>query len=454
MSGLMQAWARFGRGNGDQALKIIDDMQGADWYSIFLNFHGGAIAAAAGNRDEARRRYTAVITDQVGGGAAPDTYMRAVMALAGLEARAGNQQAALDVVSTGEAFSPGYAPLTALRQSIEAGERVGGQIGTAQEGAAAVLFTIAAALNREGAEEVVSLYLQLSRTLDAANANTLVLLGGLAENLDKAEEAIAIYESVPEGSPMRRVAQLQLGLNLADLGRTEEAKDHLMSLIEADPDDMRSYLAYGSVLSNAQQYREMADNYDRAVEMIGATPTRSHWNIFFQRGIAYERLKEWETAEPNFLKSLELFPDQPQVLNYLGYSWVDMNMNLDEGMEMIEKAVELRPNDGYIVDSLGWAHYRLGDYEQAVTELERAVELRPADPTINDHLGDAYWRVGRRLEASFQWNRALTLDPDEDLVTAIQAKIDDGLPDEDEDVPATAEGDERRTPPTTPDERS
>lgn len=456
LSGLLRSWARLGQGETDEALTMIDELQGPEWYGIFLNFHGGSIAAAGGNVAEARSRLNAAITDQAGGGAAPDTYMRAVMALAALEAREGNQQAALDVISTGETFSPDYAPLTALRQSIEGGENPPSDIDTAQDGAASVLHTVAAALNREGAEEIVTLYLQLARVLDPENAATLILLGGLAENMERSEEAIAIYESIPEDSPMRRIAELQLGLNLADLGRTDEAKAYLQSLIEADPNDMRSYLAYGSVLSSAEQYDEMAANYDRAAEVIGDGAERRHWNIFFQRGIAYERLKEWEQAEPNFLKSLELFPNQPQVLNYLGYSWVDMNMNLDEGMEMIEQAVALRPNDGYIVDSLGWAHYRLGDYEAAVQELERAVELRPADATINDHLGDAYWRVGRRLEAVFQWNRALTLEPEDDQIPLIQAKIEDGL--DDTPPPATANGgpEESRTPPAVadPDERS
>jgi tetratricopeptide (TPR) repeat protein len=439
LNGLMRAWARFGSGEPDQALRMIDELQGPEWFAIFLNFHGGAMAAASGKRDEARARYNAVITDMTGGGAAPDTYMRAVIALAGLEARGGNRQGALDAVATGEQFSPGYAPLTAVRQSIENGTPLEPQIGNAQQGAAAVLHTIASALNRGGAEEIVSLYLQLSRALDPANAATLVLLGGLAETLGKPEDAIAIYESVPENSPMRRVAQLQLGLNLADLDRLDEAKAHLERLIEADPTDMRSYLAYGSVLSSAKQYDEMAANFERAVEAIDGPPNRNHWNIYFQRGIAYERLKEWERAEPNFLTALELFPEQPQVLNYLGYSWVDMDMNLEEGLDMIQRAVELRPNDGYIVDSLGWAHYRMGDFEAAVTELERSVELMPADPTINDHLGDAYWRVGRRLEAVFQWNRALSLEPEEDLIPLIEAKIADGMPEMETPAPSTAD---------------
>ncbi|TIT55568.1 MAG: tetratricopeptide repeat protein, partial [Mesorhizobium sp.] len=123
--------------------------------------------------------------------------------------------------------------------------------------------------------------------------------------------------------------------------------------------------------------------YDKAVEVL-KTPTAANWNIFYQRGIAYERLKEWPKAEPNFRKALELQPDQPQVLNYLGYSWVDMNTNLKEGLEMIQKAVDLRPSDGYIVDSLGWAYFRLGRFDDAVREMERAVSLKPEDPVLND----------------------------------------------------------------------
>ncbi len=241
---------------------------------------------------------------------------------------------------------------------------------------------------------------------------------------------------------MRRISELQLGLNLADTGKVEEAKKHLQELIDADPADLRSYLALGSVLSDAKDYRAMATLYDKAVGVIGSVPTRNHWSVFFQRGIAYERLKEWDKAEPNFRKSLELNPDQPQVLNYLGYSWVDMNRNLDEGLDMIRKAVSLKPDDGYIVDSLGWAYYRLGRFDDAVAELERAAELKAGDPTVNDHLGDAYWRVGRKLEATFQWNRALGLKPEDAEIVKIKDKIENGLADIKPSDPASAEAKE------------
>jgi tetratricopeptide (TPR) repeat protein len=190
---------------------------------------------------------------------------------------------------------------------------------------------------------------------------------------------------------------------------------------------MRAYLALGGVYSSKENFRAAAAVYDQAVARLDK-PETSNWNIFYQRGIAYERLKEWPKAEPNFRKALELHPEQPQVLNYLGYSWVDMDMNLEEGLDMIRKAVELRPSDGYIVDSLGWAYYKLGRFEEAVTELERAVSLKPDDPILNDHLGDAYWRVGRKLEATFQWSHARDMKPEPDVLAQVQKKLAEGLP--------------------------
>ena len=433
---LLDAWATFGEGKHKEAIAQIDAMKGPEWYAIFRNYNAGILAAAAGDADTARRRLNETVVRREEGGAASDTYMRAVIALATLEAQQGNRQKALDAISAGEAFAPNYTPLQAFRKQIESGQVPELAVKTATDGAAAVLFSVGGALNqslasapdRQGAQDIVAFYLVTSYALSPNNADTLVLLGGLAEGIDQPERAIEWYSKVPATSPLRRVSELQLGLNLASTGKTEEARKHLKAAIEADPKDIRGYIAYGSFLSENKEYEEMARNYDRAIEIIGPVPKRSDWSVFFQRGIAYERLKQWDKAEPNFKKALELYPDQPQVLNYLGYSWVDMNIHLEEGLKMIRKAVDLRPDDGYIVDSLGWAYYRLNRFEDAVSELERAVELKAADPTINDHLGDAYWRVGRKLEAIFQWRTALQLKPEEAEIPKIRKKIAQGLP--------------------------
>ncbi|NTJ41497.1 tetratricopeptide repeat protein [Agrobacterium larrymoorei] len=447
---LLTAWARAGSGKGKEALALVNGMKGPGWFSIFQKYNAGAIALVTGNTEAARKSLGEAVADREGGATATDTYMRAVMALARLEAKAGNKQKALDTIAVGDGFAPNYAPLKALRQSIEKGDKPDQQVQTAVEGAASVMFSIAGALNREGAEEIVTLYLQTSRALDPQSADTLILLGGLAEAQKQPERAIQFYREVPADSPMHRISELQLGLTLAQTERVDEARQHLKALLESDPADLRSYLAYGSVLSDAKDYAAMAANYDKAVEVIGAVPNKADWTIFFQRGIAYERLKQWDKAEPSFKRALELNPEQPQVLNYLGYSWVDKNINLDEGIDMIRRAVELRPNDGYIVDSLGWAHYRLGAFDEAVTELERAIELRAGDPTINDHLGDAYWRVGRKLEAVYQWNRALIGDSDDVDKAKVKEKIANGLPPLEKEAENTAKKEQTPPPPATP----
>ena len=160
-----------------------------------------------------------------------------------------------------------------------------------------------------------------------------------------------------------------------------------------------------------------------------AIPSASNWTLFYFRGICYERSKQWPKAEADFKKALELNPDQPLVLNYLGYSWVDQGLNLDEAFKMLRRAVELQPNDGYIVDSLGWAHFKLGQYQEAAQTLEKAIDLKPADPVVNDHLGDAYWRINRRTEAHFQWNHARDMGPEPEDLAGDSEKDRSGLPD-------------------------
>ena len=189
-------------------------------------------------------------------------------------------------------------------------------------------------------------------------------------------------------------------------------------------------MALGNILRVRKEFTECADVYGKGIATLIRNPQQPNWLVFYFRGICHERSKQWASAEADFKKALELSPDQPHVLNYLGYSWIDQGVNLDEGMRMIRRAVEQRPDDGYIVDSLGWAYYRIGEYDEAVKHLERAVELKPDDPTINDHLGDAYWKIGRTLEATFQWAHARDLKPEPEELKKIVEKLRTGLVDE------------------------
>jgi tetratricopeptide (TPR) repeat protein len=429
VTGLMSAWAKVGEGKPDAALDHVAALKGPAWFDLFVGYHRALIAEKAGDEAAALAAYDLVLKNPAAAGSAPEAYLRSVEAQAGYLARLGRKDEALAALAAAEALYPARIQLDALKKDIEAGRPVAQLIASPAHGASEVLLNLGSALNRGGGEAFVRLYLQLALALRPDSDSALVLLAGVAEQLGAGEEAIGLYERVPAKSPIRRVAELQMGLNLADMEKHDEAIVHLKRVLEADPKDMRGYLAMGGVYAAQKKYAEAAEIYERAVAQLGEG-TRADWNVFYQRGIAYERLKQWPKAEPNFLRALELYPDHPQVLNYLGYSWVDMGINLEKGLELIQKAVDLRPSDGYIVDSLGWAFYKLGRHEDAVRELERAVGLMPGDPILNDHLGDAYWRVGRKLEARFQWTHARDLEPEQDVMAQVLAKLANGLPDD------------------------
>lgn len=446
IDGLLVAWSKQGKGDTKGALATLDAMKGPPWYSLFVGYHRALIAEMGGDKAEARKSFNEVMENKDAGSAAPETYLRLAEAYAGFLARSGDRKAALEVLNTADAFVPGRPPITNLRERIEGNQPVAPMFVSPVAGSAEVLLNLATALNQSGSESYVRLYLQLARALNPANDMILLQLAGIAEQQQRPNEAIALYSKISNRSSLKRAAELQIGLNLADLDRNAEAIDHLKLALEHDSDDLRAYLALGGVYTADKKFAEAAAIYDRAVALIAA-PKRSNWMVFYQRGIAYERLKEWDKAEPNFKKALELFPDQPQVLNYLGYSWVDMSINLQDGLNMIKKAVELRPSDGYIVDSLGWAYYRLGQFDDAVRELERAVSLLPGDPVLNDHLGDAYWRVGRKLEATFQWHHAIDREPEPAELVKIQQKLKIGLPDLPDPAAASADPAPKRPEP-------
>lgn len=425
---LMGAWVKVGQGNPKRALADLVKINGPEWYGLFRIYNAALIADIAGDKQDARNYYQQAIDDRPGGSAAPDTYERIVMAYASFKLRQGDKDGAIKILKDAEELLNGRMTITEMREKIEAGQKYPRLIETPQQGVGEVLYTLGTAINRGGAEAFAKLYLQMSLPLRPDNDATLYQLGDISAKLRQPERAVEYYGRVPEKSPYRRDAEMQRALNLAENEKTGEAIEQLKTLLNRDKTDLRTYLALGGVYAQDKNFADAAKIYDAAVEQI-KSPERKDWPVFYQRGIAHERLKEWDQAEPNFKKALELYPDQPQVLNYLGYSWVDRGENLDEALLMIKKAVELRPQDGYIVDSLGWAYYQLGRYPEAVVELEKAVKLRPEDPTINDHLGDAYWRADRQLEATFQWNHAIAGKPEPEELAKIEEKLKSGLAD-------------------------
>jgi len=419
---LLIAWSQYGAGDVKAAVETIDRLVGADWYALFKDLHSGMILDAAGQRKEAGRRLERAYK-------ADSTALRVVEAYGSYLSREGRKDEALNVYQTFDKTLPNHPLVVQAMNDIEAGRKLPPLAQSAQAGAAEVLYGLGAALGRRGGEDLGLAYLQLSLYLAPQHTLALLSLADLYEAMKKPALAIKIYEKIPTDSPLRRNSDIQMATNLDTLERTDEARAKLEKLIAENPKDNEAIMALGNILRARKHYAECADVYSKGIDLI-AKPEKPNWLIFYFRGICYERAKQWAKAEPDLKKALELFPDQPHVLNYLGYSWVDQGLNLDEGMRMIRRAVEQRPDDGYIVDSLGWAYYRIGNYQEASKHLERAVELKPDDPTINDHLGDVYWRTGRELEAQFQWSHARDLKPEPDELKKIEDKLRNGLPEE------------------------
>jgi tetratricopeptide (TPR) repeat protein len=419
---LLSAWSTFAANDSKGAVAAIDHLAGPDWYAIFKDLHAGLIYDLAGNQKEAGKRLERAHK-------LDSTALRVVQAYGSWLSRNRSPKEALAVFEAFDKTLPRHPLVMESMEKLKAGEKLPALVTNAQAGAAEALYGLGASLGRRGGEDLGLVYLQLSLFLSPSHPLALLSLADLYESLKKPELAIKIYERVPPGSPLHRNAAIQMAANLDSLERADDAQKHLEALIKQNPDDLEAIMALGNVLRGHKKFAECANVYSKGIATI-SKPEKANWIVFYFRGICYERSKQWAKAETDLKKALELFSDQPHVLNYLGYSWIDQGVKLDEGMEMIKKAVQQRPDDGYIVDSLGWAYYRIGNYEEATKQLERAIELKPEDPTINDHLGDAYWRVGRVLEAKFQWAHARDLKPDAEELPKIEEKLKSGLPDE------------------------
>ncbi len=419
---LLQAWALAGAGDTRAAIETIDKLSGPDWYAIFKDLHAGLILDAANNKKEAGKRFERAYK-------ADPTALRTVEAYGRYLSRYAGKDDALKIYQTFDKALPNHPVIKEEMKTVSDGGKLPPLVESPQAGAAEALYGLGATIGRRGGEDLALIYLQLALYLEPSHPLALLSLGDLYEELKKPDLAIKAYERVPPSSPLSRNAEIQLAVDLDALNRTDEAKKKLEHVISQHPKDTEAILELGNIQRGRKQFADCGETYSKAIDTV-PHPEKSNWVMFYFRGICYERSHQWPKAEADMKKALELYPEQPLVLNYLGYSWIDQGVHLDEGMNMIRRAVEQRPDDGYIVDSLGWAYFRTGNYDEAVKNLERAVELKPEDPTINDHLGDAYWRVGRVLEAHFQWSHAKDLNPDPEDLPKIEAKLKNGLPDD------------------------
>ncbi|MBV8409768.1 MAG: tetratricopeptide repeat protein [Alphaproteobacteria bacterium] len=300
---------------------------------------------------------------------------------------------------------------------------------TAASGISDLLYEIGSSLvadPRNQRADLALIFYELSLNLRPDNDFAWLLLSSLYEQFDMTGKAIAALGKIAPSSPLHWQARLRIAALDAKEDHFDQAVSRLQAMVAEKPERTDAALTLAELLRTKERYAEAAQAYDTTIQRIKGSDER-YWPVYFGRGIVLERLKQWPKAEQDMKKALELSPDQPHVLNYLGYSWIDQGLHLNDGMKMLERATELRPDDGAITDSVGWAFYRLGQYDKAVEWLEKAIEQKSDDATITEHLGDAYWHVGRFREARFQWERALNQKPDKDRLPVIKDKLANGL---------------------------
>ncbi len=421
---ILQAWSLIGQGkeNLPQALKLLSDIDRSEVDQFFFNLHSGLIAAYA-------KDYKKSISFLQASFDADRNSLPTAQALISTLLKADRKEQAQKTLDEFLKSAASIDEKTWLKLTYGGMDQAPSFIRTPQEGAAELFSTLGDALSQEQALEGGALYLQFANYLRPKHPRTMFALARLNERMEQDEGALAYYDTVPQTSPLYRDAMRQSGLTLSRLQRGEEAVGRLEGLLSDDPGDLECVSILARVLQAEDRF---TDSISVLTEGLKTIPKERdiHWSLYFLRGSAYDQIKQWPKTEADMKRALELFPNQPTVLNYLGYSWVDRGLNLDRALEMIRQAVALRPYDGFFVDSLGWAHYRLKQFKDAVIFLERAVELRPEDPTITDHLGDAYWQVGRKNEARFQWERVKTLNPKKDLLEKIEKKLAKGFVEE------------------------
>ncbi|WP_254054532.1 tetratricopeptide repeat protein [Roseovarius sp. EL26] len=423
--GLMVAWAHLGLGDMSAAQAKFDEVAKQRGVKNFVLYHKALALASVGDFESADQIFSGADLGPV------QNTRRGMIAWSQILSQLDRNEEAIEKLNA--AFGNNRDPeITALRASLAEGESIPfSLIHSPMEGLAEVFYSLGQALAVDSGESYTLFYSRAAQALKPDHIDAIILSAELLESLRQYDLATAAYKSVPRNHPSFFVAELGRADALRRSEKPDAAIEVLTQLSESHAELPLVHVSTGDLHRQQEQFSEAADAYDQAIEIYDELGTQQ-WFVYYVRGISQERLGHWEKAEADFRKALEINPEQPDVLNYLGYTMVEKRVNFDEALDMIERAVKARPDSGYIVDSLGWVLYRLGRYEEAIGHMERAAELEPVDPVLNDHLGDVLWAVDRKTEAEFQWSRALSfydedkpspdIDPDR-----IRRKLEVGL---------------------------
>ena len=418
---LARAWLFTALDRKADALAALDHLQGNGTLAPLSEYHRGLILDYFGDLNGAERALASAYGDPA------DAPLRAAEALGAIYERKGQTQKAELLYQSYIDRHPQSLAMPYHLERLKKGEPPISTALTPASGLAEGYLDIATLLSQENAVEPALLMARYSLSLRPGDAVTKLLVGEVMEIQKRWPAAIAIYQSIPENSPHSWNARLREASSLTEIDKNDDAIAILRKMVNERSDRADALIQLGDVLRTTKKFGPSAQAYSDAIDRLGGAQNVG-WRLLYRRGIAYEQDGQWPKAEKDFLLALEMEPDQPYIMNYLGYSWVDMGMHFDKAQAMLKRAVELKPDDGFIVDSLGWVYYKLGHYDAAVKELEHAVSLIPDDPTVNDHLGDAYYQIGRHHEAEFQWRRALSFEPKPALRKDVMEKLNGKKP--------------------------
>jgi len=423
LTGLVAGWIEAGRDDFAAAEARFDAMTANEALAAYGQYHKALALALAGD-------FIAAEAILAGGEDGEPLHLSRAALIAHAEILAQIDRTDEAVALLDGALASGFPDVTLidLRDRLARGEEVAfARVTRAEDGAAEAFLTIAEALNTPDSDRLALLYARLAAHIRPDLIEARLLAAEVLERQEQYGLATEALDGVPPESPWFVTAEIRRATTLRAAGDPEAGIVTLAALAGRRPDLIEVHSAHGDALRVAERYEEAAAAYTRAIDLVG-TPQPLHWILYYTRAISHERAGNWPPAEADFRQALELAPDQPMVLNYLGYSLVEQRRNLEEALDMIERAVAGQPDDGYITDSLGWVYYRLGRYDEALPQMLRAVELAPVDAVINDHLGDVLWKVGREREARFQWRRALSFGPADDLdMDRVRRKLEVGL---------------------------
>ncbi len=420
VDGLAQAWAHLALGEMSDAFASFDQVIEADGMLVYGQTHKAYALASVGDFEGAE----ALLSAQVPGGM---RYSRqSAIAHAQILSQLGRNEDAILIIDGifGDQRDPGVAQ---LREMLAADQAVAyDAVRTPTQGLADLFHVIAGIVQGDAPTPFTLMYARASTYLWPENTPAVLMTARLLEELEQYDLANEVFATVAVDDPSFHAAELGRAEVLRAADRQDAAIEVLEALTRSHPDLPAVYATKGDTLRQVERFDEAIVTYTRALELYSDTDS-ARWFVHYTRGIANHKVDNWPGAEADFRAALALRPDHPQILNYLGYSLVERGEKLNEALEMIETAAAARPDNGAIVDSLGWVYFQMGRYAEAVVHLERAASLEPVDPVINDHLGDAFWAVGREIEARFQWQRALSFDPIEEEALRIRDKLQRGL---------------------------